>query len=204
MRAPFAAVRTRTAGASAEKWSRFFAILRSAEPGSRSGPACCCYFSKCTLIERLWSKGVAEETATANAANTVEELRAFLRRTARFGVSGIVSTLLYFVIAWMLTSATALPVAIASFLAFCSAGVISYLLHRGYTFENRDRSSRSKVRFIVVNVLANAVAVVAPWIACDIAGYRPIVGIALVCVLVPALNFVLLSLYVFRPAAGSD
>lgn len=133
-------------------------------------------------------------------ANSAGGLRALARRVLRFGISGILSTLIYFAIALVLVATTSMPVFGASFLAFCGAGAISYLLHRCFTFENRDRSRETLARFIAVNLVANAIAIATPWAISDYAGYPAIVGIALVCVLVPAFNFVLLSVYVFRRA----
>ena len=57
---------------------------------------------------------------------------------------------------------------------------------------------RSASRFVSVNVLAYGVSAAIPWIVSDWLGYRPAISIAMVCIVIPVMNYLLLNLFVFK------
>lgn len=130
-------------------------------------------------------------------------------KVLRFGIIGIASTLLYAIIALVFAYSTAMPAALASLIAYAICGVFSYLGHRLFSFKSKAPVGKSTASFVVVGMLGYVIGVGVPWVGSDIMGYQPVISIALVCVLIPAMNFVLLNWFVFKethkiPARESD
>ena len=123
-------------------------------------------------------------------------------RLVRFGIVGLAATALYALVAFALTHVLPSSAALASLIAFGISGIFSYCGHRMFTFQASGGHARSASRFAGVNILAYAVAAIIPWIVSDILGYRPVLGFALVCIFIPAMNFVLLNIFVFNEPAA--
>ena len=121
-----------------------------------------------------------------------------IARMLRFALVGVAATLLYAVIAFALAYVSMLPAAVTSLIAYCTAGVLSYFGHRLFTFKAGGGHARPAARFVGINLLGYAVAAVIPWVLSDRLGYPAAIGIVLVCIVIPAMNYVLFNLFVFR------
>ncbi|MBN9073066.1 MAG: GtrA family protein [Rhizobiales bacterium] len=136
------------------------------------------------------------------AADTANPRRPFLTVLAVFGGVGIVATIGYFLLASFLHGVASVPPAAASVAAYVACAVFSYWGHRRLSFASGGAHAVQVPRFVASTTLGLAVATATP-LAADAAGLAPVAGYALVCLLVPALNFVLLSRWVFRTEAAS-
>ena len=121
-----------------------------------------------------------------------------LARLVRFGAVGVSSTLLYAAIAWTLTGGARMGAATSSLLAYAAAGVFSYLAQRNFTFRSTATHREAAPRFVAVCVLGAAAAAAAPLLLTDRLGLPPLVAIGVTCVLVPLINYLVLSRLVFR------
>jgi len=121
-----------------------------------------------------------------------------LSRLSWFGGVGALSTAIYAVTTWLLAKQLALPAVIASCAAYTAAALVSYFGHRRLTFRSGRPHRESGSRFVALSLVSYAIASLTPAL---VSGrlHAPIeLSIAIVCVLVPVLNYVVLSLVVFR------
>ena len=125
-------------------------------------------------------------------------------RIVRFGLVGIAATALYALLAYAFAYLIPWSAGLGSLIAYAISAAFSYLGHRLFTFKNRDTIAGSASRFAGVNVLAYGVSAVIPWAMTDWLGYAPVVSIALVCLVIPAMNFLLLNLFVFKSDAAEQ
>jgi len=123
-------------------------------------------------------------------------------RISRFALVGIVSTLLYALLAMAFSELTRWPAAVGSLVAYVLAGVFSYTAHRSFTFRS-DRSHRQAApRFIGLSLVGYGIATAAPLLLTDWAGLPNVFAVGLTSLLVPALNFVLMRAMVFTSPSG--
>ena len=121
-------------------------------------------------------------------------------RLVRYGIIGVGVTLVYAILTLVLHYVAGTSTAVASFVGHCCVAVLSFFGHRMFTFQDSGNIARSIPRFIGVNLLGNLVAVAVPWLVSDVLRYPAIVSIALVCLLVPTMNYLLLNIFVFHNA----
>ncbi len=119
-------------------------------------------------------------------------------RLVRFGVVGVGATFVYAIVAYILAGVFPRSAALASLIAFSISGVVSYYGHRLFTFKSGGSHARSAPRFVGVNLLAYGFSAAIPWILSDWLGYRPTISIAIVCIVIPVMNYLLLNLFVFK------
>jgi len=123
------------------------------------------------------------------------------RRIFVFATVGIAAAIIYFFCATLLLRLGVRPASLTSLIAYGISGACSYLGHRLLTFQSDTPHGKAVPRFIVANLAGYLVAVVVPLLLTDIMSWPPLIATVLVCVAVPTLNFVLLTLFVFwKPA----
>jgi putative flippase GtrA len=120
-------------------------------------------------------------------------------RLLRFGLVGGVSTLIYAVVAWVLTYPVALPAVVASIIAYCLGAVFSYTAHRNVTFRSDRPVAEEASRFAGVSFAGWIVAIISPLILTTLLGLPAVVAIVFASVAVPILSFIGLERFVFRP-----
>ncbi|MDR3509830.1 MAG: GtrA family protein [Caulobacteraceae bacterium] len=119
----------------------------------------------------------------------------------RFGLVGLVSTLLYAALAWGATTEMRIAAAPASVLAYALAGVFSYLAQKRFTFRSNGAHKREAPRFLCASAAGASIAALAPLVLTDRLGLPPIVAIAFTCGFVPVMNYLVLERLVFRGAS---
>lgn len=123
-------------------------------------------------------------------------ITAHARRLVRFSVTGVGSTLLHTLVALgMITGLNTAP-PWANGIAFCVATVFSYLTNTLWSF-SAPLHGQNLRRFITVSAIGFLLAMGLAWVA-ELAGWPPLGGIALVVCVVPAVSFVLHSLWTYR------
>lgn len=122
------------------------------------------------------------------------------RRMIRFGAVGGCSALIYAGLAYGFDHAglAAMPASVA---AYGLAAVFSFNAHRRVTFNSKAPPRAELLRFLAVNAMGLSLAILTPLILTEALDLPPLVAIAAVCVLVPALSFLLMDRFVFRPGA---
>lgn len=127
------------------------------------------------------------------------------KRPARFLIIGLGATLIYAVLATMLsTGETALmrPAA-GSVLSYAIAAAFSYAGHKYFTFVS-DGAHRFEVpRFVVVTLVGLAVSLILPALLSGLLGLPAQVPIVATCILIPFVNYVVLRHWVFAGARSN-
>jgi putative flippase GtrA len=124
---------------------------------------------------------------------------AFLRRVARYGGVGVAVSLCYSLAVigcvhfWPPIGPT-----VASVIAFTVTLPISYFAHRNITFFDSERTPFQPLRFAVTAAASFIVAVGGMYWITEIAGRDFLLGIAWSWLIIPAVNFVIYIVWVFR------
>jgi putative flippase GtrA len=116
-----------------------------------------------------------------------------LRRLFWFAGIGGAATLAYAALAWAMTVPLGWPAALA-YSACAAAGFIS---HKRLTFASTAPAKGEMKRFAVTSAVGYGLAAGLPYLLTETLHYDPRVAIFAVCVLCPAVNFILLSAFVF-------
>ncbi|MDH7799668.1 MULTISPECIES: GtrA family protein [unclassified Beijerinckia] len=124
-----------------------------------------------------------------------------LRRIVVFAAVGVGAATVYFLCAMALLRVGVRPAALTSLIAYAISGVFSYLGHRLFTFQSSAPHGRTLPRFVLANATGYLIAVLVPLLLTDVMNWPPLIATVLVCVAVPATNFILLTMFVFwKPA----
>ncbi|MER8766242.1 GtrA family protein [Mesorhizobium sp. M0968] len=122
-----------------------------------------------------------------------------LKLLARFGLVGIAATILYAALAaafakWERIGFTPTQ---ASLAAYVAAALFSYLAHKSVTFVSVGSHQSEAPRFILLAATGLAVAYGAPALLTVKLGLPLIIPVLATCLLVPAINFLVLDRWVF-------
>lgn len=107
----------------------------------------------------------------------------------RFGVVGILATAIHATIFLLLLNLTSLTPTPATVVAFLCAVLVSYSLNHGWTFRARGRHARHFPRFVTLALGGAAVNAGLMHLITDVLGLAPLIGLAAVLAVVPALSF---------------
>jgi putative flippase GtrA len=132
-----------------------------------------------------------------------------LKLLARFGLVGLAATILYAVLAiafvkWERIGFT--PVQ-ASLGAYAAAALFSYLAHKSVTFMSGGPHRSEAPRFLLLTATGFTVAYAMPALLTVKLGLPPIIPVLATCLLIPAVNLVVLDRWVFanrRPDRRGD
>lgn len=132
--------------------------------------------------------------------------RAGLKLLARFGLVGIAATILYAVLAVALVESKWIgfsPVQ-ASLAAYAAAAVFSYFAHKSITFMSNGSHRSEAARFVLLTATGFAVAYAAPALLTAKLGLPPIIAILATCLLIPAVNLLMLDRWVFAQRGSGE
>lgn len=125
-------------------------------------------------------------------------------RIGRFGFAGVASTLFYLVATMFLTEVVEVGPTSASVYAYLAALVVSYMLQSRFVFRVFSDNRAQIVRFAVTSASGLAVSYGVMTLAVDGLGLHTVLGAIAVCVLIPVMNFFLLSRWVFLKRQSVD
>jgi putative flippase GtrA len=130
--------------------------------------------------------------------------RALGFKLGRFGVVGILATVIYVVVATIGNRWTALPPVLVSTIAYCCSGAWSYVGHYHITFRAGTAHRTSIAKFIVLFCSGYAVSSGIVLLG-EALGLLRDFATAAAAVVLPIMNFVIMQLWVFagRPAGAS-
>ena len=126
-----------------------------------------------------------------------------LRRLFWFAGIGGAATLAYAALAWVMTMPLGWPPVLASALAYSACALATFASHKRLTFQSSAPAAGEVKRFALTSAAGYGLAAGLPWLMTQVLHYDPRIAIAAVCVLCPAVNFVLLSLFVFERPGGA-
>lgn len=124
-----------------------------------------------------------------------------MKLLARFGAVGLSATALYAVLAFILGQGAHFAPVRASLTAYAAAAAYSYVAHKIVTFMSPGQHRSEAPRFLVATAAGFAVAYLAPAVLVGWLGLPPALPIVVTSLLVPVVNFVLLSRWVFADRA---
>lgn len=124
-----------------------------------------------------------------------------VEQVLRFAVVGIGATLLYAFLALQLTSGGGDP-AIASATAYALAAIFSYTGHKFFTFVSGGAHRIEIPRFVIVTLSGLALSYLLPTLVVGVLGWPVSFTVALICVVVPFVNYFVLRLWVFSSSSG--
>lgn len=116
---------------------------------------------------------------------------------ARFGAVGLSATVLYAVLAYVFGQGAHFAPVRASLAAYAVAAAYSYVAHKIVTFMSPGPHRSEAPRFVVATAAGFAIAYLAPAVLVGWLGLPPALPIVLTSLLVPVVNFILLSRWVF-------
>lgn len=122
------------------------------------------------------------------------------RRPVRFLVTGIGATLLYALLAAAFSAAMPMKPALGSVLAYALAAAFSYTGHKYFTFVSSGAHRFEAPRFAVLTLIGLATSFALPAVLSEGLGLPAQVPIALTCLFVPLVNYVVLRHWVFGKA----
>ena len=114
----------------------------------------------------------------------------------RFGLVGIAATTLYAALA-IVFMRVGLATVQASLAAYAATALFSYLAHKSVTFMSLGRHRTEAPRFLLLTATGLAVAYLAPALLTGLFGLPGIVPVLVTCILIPALNLLVLDRWVF-------
>ena len=133
----------------------------------------------------------------ANPMNTVENTRSsLLKRTVRFGATGLFITALHVAIATLFVNYVLHDSSIANGVAFCIATIASYLMHTKWSFSSQVQR-KTFVKFMVVSAFGLGLSLGIPLIV-NALGFNYIVATLAVVFVLPVTNFVLHNFWTYR------
>jgi putative flippase GtrA len=129
---------------------------------------------------------------------------AAIGRLLRFTAVGLTAMAAYAVIVTALAAFGVGPQWLASGCAYAIAAVWSYAGHRRFSFRSDAPHAVAGPRFVIVTLAGQALAIAIPAVITDLAGHPGHVATVLVCLICPAVSFLLNSSFVFpdRGRAG--
>lgn len=120
-----------------------------------------------------------------------------LHRVVRFGLAGLVATVLYFLLTNALVLVGGMPPVAASVGAYLLSLGASYLLQSRFTFRVNTDSVDQVARFIITSLAGLFLSWCVMAIAVDVLSWPYVIGAAAICVLIPIVNFFMFRGWVF-------
>jgi len=120
-----------------------------------------------------------------------------MRLILRFGVSGVTTTLAYFVLTNVFVLSRMMTPVLSSVCAYVISVAISYLMQSRFTFRVNGDSLDQLARFVVMSLAGLVVSWCVMALTVDLLHWPYLTGAIGVCVIIPALNFFLMRGWVF-------
>ncbi len=123
------------------------------------------------------------------------------RQVFRFALVGATATLTHITIALVLHGGMELSPLWANFFAFCTAVLISYFGHHGWTFAVEGRHGFRFPRFVLVALAGLALNQAIVYAMVEVIGWPYGLALAVVVLVVPGLSFLLVRYWAFSTPA---
>lgn len=141
--------------------------------------------------------------AIGNSAINGAEIISFVRRIGRYGCVGLAVSAFYSIAVILGVQVLAVVPTAASLLAFALTLPVGYLMHSRVTFADRRSGALQPMRFALSNVSSFVVTIGGMYWITAVNHDSYLLSIAWNYILIPAINFLLYVVWVFRPSASS-
>ena len=129
--------------------------------------------------------------------NTDAEAKpSLLRRTLRFGITGVFITGLHVVIATVLIHFAQSDPSLANGVAFCCATIVSFLMHTLWSF-SAQLQGHTLIKFNVVSIVGFLLSIGIP-VAVQALGFGGLISTLAVVLVIPPVNFVLHNFWTYK------
>ncbi|MBR0806190.1 GtrA family protein [Bradyrhizobium japonicum] len=115
----------------------------------------------------------------------------------RFGLTGVTTTLVYFVLTNAFVLSSMMRPVVSSVCAYVISVAISYLMQSRFTFQVDGDSLDQVARFVVMSLTGLVVSWCVMALTVDLLHWPYLTGAIGVCVIIPVLNFFLMRGWVF-------
>jgi putative flippase GtrA len=129
--------------------------------------------------------------------------RAFGFKLGRFGIVGVISTLIYVVMATIGARWTALPIVVVNAVAITASGAWGYIGHYYLTFRSDAAHGASAARFFALFGLGYVASTGIVFLNQQLA-LPPELGTAVVTIFLPVMNFLVMQLWVFSSGTSTE
>ncbi|MGL4240565.1 MAG: GtrA family protein [Beijerinckiaceae bacterium] len=128
---------------------------------------------------------------------------ASIGRLVRFTAVGLAAMAAYAIIVTLLTFLGLRPAWLASGVAYAIAAIWSYVGHRNVSFRSDAPHRVAGPRFVLATAAGQTIAIAIPAGLTDAAGLAQLWSTAAVCIVCPAVSFILNSRFVFADGRAS-
>ena len=139
-----------------------------------------------------------EETSCKGGADMKDSLIAEFFKLVKFGITGVMNTLVDCVIFLLLTH-MGVAIYFAQVVSYSCGMLNSYIVNRSWTFQSKGKFfSRQMMRFIIANLSLLVLSLVLLWIFTEQLGLIKLLAKLCSTVLIMVIGFVVNRLWVFR------
>lgn len=129
----------------------------------------------------------------------MKENWAEIKKLFKFGITGIMNTVVDFAVYTVLVSLVGMGLYVSQVISYCCGMLNSYAVNRKWTFDTKNGFfSLELVKFIVLNLAMMLLGMGIIYLCVEQMGFHKLVGKLVSTVLVMAINFVVSNLWVFR------
>jgi putative flippase GtrA len=121
---------------------------------------------------------------------------------SRFGLVGLIATVIHIVVVWRLIDMTPLPVLVANLVAFLTAFGVSFAGNYYWTFRNPGRPGRTMRRFFLVSASAFGANTILLGVILNKGWLTPTVSAITAAAVIPLITFLASRLWCFRNGEG--
>jgi putative flippase GtrA len=126
-----------------------------------------------------------------------------LQRVVRYGLAGLLATVLYFLAAVTLVEWAHAPPVVAAVLATIIVMATSYIVNRLWVFETTRAHASSVPRFVAASLVSIGLNASIMYLTVHVLGWQYVTGLVLTTAVVPPVNFAMNYLWAFRPDDGA-
>ena len=125
-------------------------------------------------------------------------------RIARYGVVGIVSTVVYFLLVTLLVETFRQDAVVSSVGAFAVIIVLAYVLNYRWVFASARSHSSAVLSFLLATFVSLSINAGLMHLTVNFLGWWYVLGLLLVTAIVPPINFLMNYLWCFRTPGSSS
>ena len=119
-------------------------------------------------------------------------------KLAKFGLVGLVASLSYALFAYICIWFVGFNETLSGGIAYLLAIPISFFGQKYFTFNSKGKVNAELPRFILLQVLCLMATLAITYTSNELLGLHPNFGILAVCVLLPPMSYLIMSLMIFR------
>lgn len=128
----------------------------------------------------------------------MEFLKNEFSKLVKFGITGVMNTLVDFVVFLLLTN-IGVAIYLAQVVSYSCGMLNSYIVNRSWTFKSKGKFfSRQMIRFIVVNLLLLLLSLAMLWVFTEQLGLIKIIAKLCSTVLIMVIGFIVNRIWVFK------